>query len=222
MPPIIDEILSQTAERWTHCEGQSEATLLRLNVLRELASTLHATKSQFLATGKRGEAQSLKSWESKLEELRGCSPLDGNLLELLNGARKAKKRTRVLPDALFTAIEREKLERYDRQWEGSLAAEAVSLGWRFWSLGVWVQIALIEDWDKRLREQLWPHGIVLFTESAGSPLADSSDWHGRWIVALHPKFRTPAEISLDFARWSGTVVSRGNPEWKLLFSPRSR
>ncbi len=212
----IDNLLEESAEKWRICEGTQECDLLRLVVLRELLHGLHAEKSKLLSHGMRQDAASIRGIESRIEELRNCKPLDGDLRDLLSNEVKLKKRTRLLPDAIFSSLEREKLERYDRTWEAALTSEAVSQGWRIWALEAWVEISKVDEWNRRLVEQLWPHGVVLFVESAGSQ--NTSAWLGRWICVLHPKFRTPSEISLGFSNWAGTQSS---PSWKLLFSPKS-
>jgi hypothetical protein len=227
LPPGSETLLAESSERWRQREGARDATLLRLVILRDLVRALHAQKSRFLATGQKSQAQSLKDWEARIDELKGCSPLEGDLYELLSGTRRARKRTRLLPEALYSSIEREKLERYDRQWEAAIAAEGASLGWRFWSLSASVEIMSVEAWNRRLAEQIWPHGITLYVEGGNAPGAALAgapgqvpSWPGRWIVLLHNKFRAPAELGLDIAAWPGTAADPA-PQWKLLFSPKS-
>ena len=161
-------LLEQYAEKWRLCEGLPESDLLRLVVLRELLQSLHAEKSRLLSSGKRDESTSIRALETHIEELRNAKPLEGDLAALASGTAKFKKRSRLLPAAVFTAVDREKLERFDRKWEAAIAAEAISQGWRIWSLENWVEIPRVEEWNRKLVDQLWPHGIVLFVESAGS------------------------------------------------------
>jgi hypothetical protein len=143
-------------------------------------------------------------------------------MELLSTDKELKKRTRLLPEALFSSIPREKLERYDRQWEAAIAAEATHAGWKFWSLEAWVEIPLVEEWNKRLNESLWPHGIILFVENASGGEAPNNIWQGRWNVVIHPRFRQE-DLSLDFSRWPGAPEQPPvPPRWKLLFTPKSR
>lgn len=225
-------LVASHAERWRHCEGAAEATLLRLAILRDIIRALHAQKSTCLATGRRDLVQELKRWETRLHELRSQFKLEGqaDLVSLVEGSDPVRKRTRLLPEALFSSIEREKLERYDRQWELALAAEAAALGWRFWALEAWVEITLVEEWNNRLGEQLWPSGIVLFVESSPvqGPAVDAGGkesplWRGRWIAVVHPRFKSPSEIALNLAQWPGTPPEPPSPPaWKLLFSPRVR
>jgi hypothetical protein len=214
--PQIESLLEQSAEKWRTCEGTGERDLLRLVVLRELLHGLHAEKSRLLSQGMHDDATSIRAIEARIEELRNCKPLEGDLHELLSKEIKLRKRTRLLPDAIFGSLEREKLERYDRIWEAALASEAVAQGWRVWALEAWVEISKVDEWNRRLIEQLWPHGIVLYVESGGSQ--NQNAWLGRWVCILHPKFRTPSEISLGFSNWPGTQSS---PSWRLLFSPKS-
>lgn len=222
-----EALVERYTERWEHCSAAEDGrTLLRLSLLRELMRELHAERSRALATGNRGAIPDLRAWEERVRSLRQLYPLEGSLVQLLGQSVKPAKRTRLLPEALFSFIEREKLERYDRQWEGTLAAEACALGWRFWSLEATVEIAQIEAWDSALQSHLWPHGIVLYTESCGDNggfTANTVSWRGRWITVLHPNFRTPSDLNVDVTRWPGSVNS-GAPAhvWKLLFSPKRR
>ncbi|MGZ6310039.1 MAG: hypothetical protein ACXWOH_05375, partial [Bdellovibrionota bacterium] len=164
----VSDLIAPFEERWNQCEGLPEMTLLRLGILREVIKLLHSEKSRLLASGRRSEIQPVKDWESKIEQLRDQPALKGPLPELLASDKRAAKRTRLLPDHLFSFIPKERFERYDRIWESTLAAEACALGWRFFSLEAWVQIAAVEAFDRALTDQLWPHGLVLFTESAGT------------------------------------------------------
>jgi hypothetical protein len=225
----FQNIIGGHGERWRHTEGQPESTLLRLAVLRDIVRSLHAQKSRCLASGRRDLSQALRGWEQRLHELRNQAKLEGELTELVTGSTPIKKRTRLLPEALYAAIDREKLERYDRQWEAVLAAEAASLGWRFWALEAWVEITLVEDWNRALNEQLWPSGLVLFVESSGvqapAPATDQEFplWRGRWLLVVHPRFKSPEEIALNLSQWPGTPPEAPQPpHWKLLFSPKTR
>jgi hypothetical protein len=219
--------IGSQSERWRHCEGQPESTLLRLAILREITRLLHSQKSRCLAAGRRDLVTSLRNWESRLQELRNQPRLEGDLATLVSGHSELRKRTRLLPEALYGAIEREKLERYDRQWEAALAAEACSLGWCFWRLESWVEITLVEEWNQRLNEQLWPSGVVLYVESSGAPGGDRGRdfplWHGRWLMVVNPRFKSPSEIASNLAQWPGSPSDPPAPaHWKLLFSPKVR
>lgn len=238
----LQNVIESQEEKWRHCEGQAECTLLRLAILREIMREIHAQKSRSLAKGQRDLSKNLRSWEARLTELRSQPKLEGPLTELVTGKSELRKRTRLLPEALYNAIPREKLERYDRQWEATLAAEACTLGWRFWSLEAWVEITLAEEWHQRLNDQVWPSALVLYTESAESTppvgrgtarppsTALSSDmavWHGRWILIADPRFKSPAEMSTvaasNLAQWPGSPPDPPSPaQWKLLFSPKMR
>jgi hypothetical protein len=211
-PPVTTELIPEhlagSAEAWRLCDGSTGASLLRLAILRELLRSLHAEKSRCLATGKKTEAQQFRQWETRIENLRQGVDLKGELADLLRDGPIPKKRTRLIPQALLSVLTRERLERYDRKWEAEIAAEACSLGWRFWTLKAWVSIPLAEDWNRRLSERLWPNGVVLFIEAidhpAPGPPADTgpseSLWQGQWTILLQPSF-TPQDLSLDFDRW---------------------
>lgn len=216
----IEARLLEAASRWKFCEGLPESDLLRLAVLRDLVHGLHAEKSRFLAHGQRESASSIRTIEDRIEDMRNCKPLSGDLETLLSGtALGLKKRTRILPDSVFASLDREKFERYDRQWEAALASEGISIGWKIWALEACIDVPQIDAWHKTLTEQLWPHGIVLFVESArDNAISSTSAWLARWIMTLHSKFQDPSDMGLDFSKWPGTSST---PSWRLLFSPKS-
>ncbi len=208
----VTEIIARASSNWDRCGTSEERTLLRLACLRDTIHDLHAERSRLLARGQKPEVQVLKTWETKIEELRGKSPLDGNLSDLLNGSQKAKNRTRLLPDSLFSLIQKEKLERHDRRWESAMAAEACVLGWRFWSIEAQVEIPLVEEWSQRLAEQVWPNGLILFVESNGNP---AELWPGKWILLLDSRFQKPEDLNF-------IPPTTPPPHCKLLFSPKRR
>ncbi|MGK5081733.1 hypothetical protein WDW37_00385 [Bdellovibrionota bacterium FG-1] len=222
----FQNVIERYNERWRHAEGLPEGTLLRLAILREICRLLHAEKSRYLAVGRKDATQSLRKWENRLYDLRCAFKLEDTLLNLIFSTEPVRKRTRLLPEALFSFIERAKLERFDRHWENAIAAEAVAQGWSFWALETWVEITLAEEWDKKLGEQLWPSGLVLFAESSPlSPSGGATDslWKGRWITVIHPHFKTPTEIALNLEQWPGTPSEPPSPPiWKFLFSGRMR
>ncbi len=216
----VTETILQSAERWKNTTGTEESTLLRLVILRDLARKLHSERSQRLASGKKDLLSVLKSWEIKAEELRKCSPLEGDLQDLLEGKTILQKRTRLLPDTFFTHLEREKIERYDRQWEYAIAAEACIIRWRFWALEAWIQISEIEAWNHKLEDILWPNGVTLFTENTSQSIQGEL-WQGRWVLVLHSKYRSPEDLSLGLSRWAGSPEKPPSPiKWKMLFSPK--
>ncbi|MCM2277555.1 MAG: hypothetical protein NDJ89_05715 [Oligoflexia bacterium] len=226
---MIHPLLERSTDLWKQIgeSGGPSAFLLKLAVLRDIHRAIHARKSGCLAKGQRDEARRLGEWETRVQELRLSASLDGDLTELIERpASSARKRTRVLPDALFSFIPKEKLERYDRIWENALAAQACSLGWRFWILDAWVQIPLIERWNQTLTEQLWPHGIVLFTENAGflesrTDNPDDALWRGQWYVILDPRFTDPNELSRGIAEWPGGTITAPTPaHWRAVFTPK--
>jgi hypothetical protein len=225
-PAAAQDALVRAESRWHDCTGP-DAPLLKLATLRELVRGLHIERSRCLATGRKEETLAIKFWESRAEELRNSSSLDGGLKELLAGAPPARKRTRLLPEALLASLDKSRFERYDRQWEAALAAEACTLGWRFWALDAWVEVSQAEEWNARLQELSWPYAVVLFAEPApGSERATDSDaplWRGRWTLVVHPRFNSASELSLDLPRWPGSPPSAPQPpQWKLLFSPKGR
>ncbi len=182
-------------------------------------------------TGRKDILSNLRTWEDRLRELRSQPKLEGDLLELVTGDSELRKRTRLLPEALYTVIDREKLERYDRQWEAAIAAEACNMGWSLWRLQAWVEITLVEEWNQRLNDQLWPSAVVLFVESSGEAAGTAKSthspeflaWHGRWYLVVDPRFKSPKEIATNLAQWPGSPSEPPGPaQWKFLFSPKSR
>jgi hypothetical protein len=214
------EVIARFTARWNDSESVEESTLLRLAILRDLMREFHAQRSVLLASGKRAEAQGFREWEARAEAFRSAASLEGPLEELLHSGQPARKRTRLLPEALFSILEKDKFERYDRQWESTIAAEAASLGWRFWHLNAWVQISAVETWHRALSEKLNPHGIVLFAESAADTAgSDPNLWHGQWLVVLKPRYLTP---DFHVRALPGSSETPAPPQWKLVFSPKKR
>lgn len=224
--PTFEEMIYHKKERWAECEGTPEATLLRLALLREISTELHPEKSRCLAMGLKTEAREIKEWESKIETLRSNPSLSNDLAALIQNQESPKKKTRLLPESFLRIIGRDKLTRYDRQWEAALAAEACHLRWLFWRLNMWVEIQNIEGWSRMLGDRLWPHGLILFSESTESwppqkptnqPI-DESLWHGQWILVIHPRFKHPGELPLNLAQWPGAPSKPpAAPTWKVLY-----
>ncbi len=222
--PSIDHLIHSGMDQWADCEGLKEMTLLRLAILRELVLQLHLKKSQCLANGKKLEVQSIKEWEVRLERVRHLPLLSGPLMHLVKQSETIPQKNRLIPEALFSTLNREQLLRYDHKWEVSIAAEAARLGWHFWSLDTWVELLKIDEWAARLSQTLWPHAVVLMKEDTHpqrklEPM-DTSDplWHGTWTVLMHPNFRHPNELSLNLETWDGIAVNAPTRTiWKLLY-----
>jgi hypothetical protein len=216
----LEDLVAQRSERWNDYQGMEESNLLRLAILRDLSRDLHLEKSKCLAQGNRDQAKEIKVWEDKLELLRTAGKLDGALMEVFSTADRLKKRTRLLPQQLFSYVEKEKFERYDRLWENEIAAEAASLGWNFWTLDTWVQIEKVEDWNTALSDGMLPHGVILFCEAvqdAAAVAGFQDHWKGRWLIVMKPDFKEPS-ISLEHL--PGVSQKPTPPHWKLLFSSK--
>ncbi len=218
------ELVEGSIERWKVCGNLEETTLLRLSILRDLMRKMHAEKSRCMAYGRHTLVQDFNLWEKKIEWLRSAADLSMGLEDAIERADTVRKRTRLIPEALFTFIPREKLERYDRSWEAAIAAEASSLGWCFWQLTAWVRIEAVETWQEQLVDRLIPHGVILFAESSerepdpkGFSPADS--WLGSWHVVLKPQYRTP---DFRISQIEGTSPGAKEPEWRILYSPKKR
>ncbi len=221
----VETLFERAALRWDDYEGLEESTLLRLAILRDLMREIHAERSRCLAEGKKADAQAFRDREKAIEDLRKVSPLSGKLPDCLARSSQAKARTRLLPEALFGFLAREKLERYDRAWEATLAAEAAALGWCFWALEAWVDIQQVEKWQEALTGQLIPHGVILFAENSETQAPSDVEsggpvlWHGRWYIVLKSQFRTP---HFNVERLPGVSKDPELPQWRMLFSPKRR
>lgn len=223
-----EEFLARSAHLWSQSEGTETCHLLRLAVLRDLHRALHAQKSRCLAKGRKGDAKLLGDWESRVDELRSAASFESDMFGLLRSREPVKKRTRLLPDGLYAAIPREKLDRYDRLWEQTLAAEGIAQGWRLWKLSTWIVVNQSESWNQMLTDHLWPIGIPLWVDSLGfaesrSGNKDDAIWHGEWVVLAHPRVENATEFSLDLTRWPGSTLEAPEaPRWRLAFSPKKR
>jgi hypothetical protein len=217
----IEQMVEFAAERWRVAGGKPDSDLLRLAVTRDLMHSLHAEKSRFLSKGQRDEASKMKAYEKKIDEIRSSAPLSAELRDILSGSAPLKKRTRLLPEALFGVLSREKFERYDRQWEAALASEANQIGWDFYGLDAKLEIQKIDEWNNRLKEHIWPNGIVLFVESVSLESEKGTQpatWQGRWIIVIKSQLNSNL-LSTDLSNWPGT---QGPVTWKLLFSSKNR
>lgn len=218
---ILAPVLQNLQEHWTQCADLPEESLLRLSLLRDAMRRLHSEKSSCLARGDRTQVAQIKEWEDKVYRLREAPRLHGELMAQLEGDLPAGRRSQILPEALFHQIPREKLERYDRQWEHLLAAEACALGWRFWALSGKVAIDRTSESDLALQAALWPNAVVLFSEP-GSELNGGIDgelWHGRWLMVVEPHFKSAQDLHINLAGIPGGEAKSW--QWKLLFSPRT-
>ena len=199
---ITEILIQETFSNWNDCNELSGKRVLQLSLLRQLIRKLHSEKSRYLARGLRKEAQDLKEWELKIQNLRERPSLNEDLATLLQSSaplNKAKQQR--LPEALFQRIDSEKLNRYDREWEKAIASEAIHLGWNFWSFTLWVKVDLIEEWEKKLSSVLWPHGVILFAENYGQKTSFHVDelnsttlWQGQWTLVMDSRFQHPSEI----------------------------
>ncbi len=214
-------------EKWAQCESLPEESLLRLCLLREITRQLHTAKSQLIGTGKKESADQIRALEQRIHKLREAARLAGPLAGLLDQTEHPPgKRPKLLPTALLNHIPRDRFERYDRQWEMLIAAEAVHLGWSFWALSAAVEIEHLEAFDGGLRERMWPNGLVLFseTDAAESPPASGgiqgTRWSGRWIILLHPRIRNSADLRIEWSTLPG--IEESKMKWRLLFSSKGK
>lgn len=225
--PLPRELLDPYEQRWTHpYESKVECELHRLSALRDLSRAIHARRSAMLAQGEQSQARAYRNWEAQINRLRDLSSLNVPFSEVLFMQPDPKKpKFHFIPEGLAAAITREKFERYDREWEKALAAQACVAGWRFWAIEVWVEISKAEEFHLGLVQTIDPHGIVLFSESsstADAPMgvrpSAPDRWHGRWILAVQPRFETP-EFRINSL--PGVTLNEGHPQWKHLFSSKT-
>lgn len=220
-PAIVRHILQELQEHWGQCADLPEEGLLRLSLLRNAMRRMHAEKSSHLARGERNQVALIKEWEDKVHRLRESPSLHGDLMEQLHGTIAAGRRSRILPEGLYHQISRDRLERYDRQWERLISAEACAMGWRFWSLSGKVAIDSTSESDHALQEGLWPNAVLLFSEPASTTNGgiDGEHWHGRWLMVVQPRFKSANDLHLNLSGIPGGVDRSW--QWKLLYSPRS-
>lgn len=221
-PLSVEQLLEQAELLWKDFDDLEEKTLLRLGVLRDLLDSLHAKKSEALARGKRDEATEIAKLEARIDLFRNASKFGMSLKELLDSPETPKKRTRLIPEGLYHFIPREKLERFDRSWETTLAAEAAQLGWNFWSLDIAVDVTLLADFQSGLGSALKPNGLILFSEGREDGIepeqtGETAIWRGRWYILLKPKFKTP-DFRVDSL--PGASPKAEATLWRLLFTSR--
>lgn len=239
-----EALLAEYSDRWNQCEGPPGGGVLRLAVLRDLSRELHAEKSRCLAEGRRKGVDDLRPLEARIDELRNAASLEsaGTLESLVASGQPIRKRTRLIPVGLFAAIPRDRLERFDRLWEGAIAAEACARGWSFWILQAWVEIALAEDFHRALGELLWPRGVILFAESAAagptgqavsarSPMSAAQEnrscdlasplWAGLWTMVFSPDVGSPEDLRLRLSALPGGSEVPAPASWKLVFTPKA-
>jgi len=215
----LQKLLDAAELHWKKTEDSADAGILRLSILRDLSYEIHAEKSRVLSSGTSREALILKNLENKIEAFKlghsSNSILTANLKQLLEAqlpAQAAVSAPFVFPEKLEQVLPREKIDRYDRQWEHAIVEEALYLKWNFWSLKSQVPLAQIEEANHLLRTQLWPQGIVLFAESIGF-LPTPPQWSGQWTLVCQNEFVPDQScVALIEQYFSAT-------EWKLLFSP---
>ena len=133
----IEELIQAVQFRWDECAESPHQTLLRLDLLRGMVRRLHADKSQYLAKGQRDKAHEFKEYELQINSLKQSHSLDEDLSLLLKSSSSRKRKTRHLPEALFHIFDRQKFDRYDREWERAITSEALYEGWNLWKLEVW-------------------------------------------------------------------------------------
>jgi hypothetical protein len=229
-PAGTSEAFAKARLGWNACAGLAGAGVLRLDILRALLRAVHSERSRSAAAGKKEPLGDLRACEDRLELLRARGQLGGELdfdtLFRSSLDAPATEQRDAGMDRLFAAIERQKLERYDRKWEWAIAREAFALGWEFWLILAWVKTSLAEDWNSRLASAFWPRGVLLLVESGEAPRPAPQEpglWKGRWIATMEPGFNGWEKLRDTAAGWPGTPGSA--PEsfsWSRLFPSPAR
>lgn len=183
-------------KRWKKTDGLPSAKLLRAAVLRDLVRQLHTQKSRSLAEGRKEEVIPIHRIEQSIESIyRAGAGGKKNLKALLDEypAEEASPEAPLsLPSALTSKISASALERYDRKWEKRIAASAVELGWKFWSLECWVTIRGVEIFNQALADRVWPRIIDFETigkiarEADAHFVVDMAHIAGLVAAGLHP------------------------------------
>jgi hypothetical protein len=226
LSPHVETVLSSCAPLWNQTRGLPEQRILRLAILRDLIRSMHAERSRLLALSQPDRADALRMVEPSTEALKFHPLAEASLPELVASRpeRLAKPSRSPIPPELEAAAGGEgKFNRYDRQWEAEIAGEACRIGWGFWTMEAWIDIAKAENFHQALNQGLWPRGIVLFVESC-SDTSDSPEdaahsrsiWKGRWLIAHAPEQAPPGRSLGDLP---GAVRPPRAADWRLLFAP---
>lgn len=182
--------------RWAQVARAADPTLLRLALLRELASDLHARKSTLPSD--HASAPQLARLEPLVQIGWRASQLGfdvGSWSELERGLRQTLAKSPeaiegpTFPDLpLVAEFGRERLVRADRRWELRLAQEAGHRGWWLWSNQAEVPLAEVSLLHERLQQRYWPRAILLFAESS-RPFLSGAIWPGQWWFVAEPTWR---------------------------------
>lgn len=236
--PFTIKIMEEQDHAWTECEGKAEENLLRLSLLRELSFRLHAEQSRLLAAGKKDDARTLKNDENHIDQLR-----------LQNGQEISSQMKKVFPKEFLKLIPPEKLVRQDRHWECAMAAEALQIGWNFWTLTTTIRVYDLEPWHHAFQNGLWPHGVVLWAENAEeapiknskmnskansktktkkaplpSPLTETirePTWRGNWTLIIRPEIKKADQLKIPFEKLPGAVPDAPF-EWALEYKQKTK
>jgi hypothetical protein len=224
---VLDEVVADLQAKWQEAGHRSACRLLRLEVLRELASRNHAALSRELALGTADASPELSQLDAYLEVVadQKATPEQLSLLESdlsrwiergLRPGTHASVKTPVepskLPKELLQEIPQDRFERRDRRFERAIALEACRQNWHFWALEITLPIRKVETWNRDLIQKLWPLGVILFVEATlpstpETPQGELS-WRGRWHLVLCPSVSQPIhEIP----------VSGPGIDWTLLY-----
>lgn len=215
---IPESLISDTSRKWVQCDSLKSSEVLKLGLLRDLKRSIHAEQSKYLSLGKRQEAVSLKNLENHLDELREAENLNSPLAYLLSGQATITTHPRSIPASFSKVIPPEKLNRYDRVWEKALVSWGLELGWSFWTLKAFVQVALAENWERSLAQKLWPNGISLYVEALHHPKTKNKGiWYGAWKIMAHPKIQTFDDLGIKFETLPGVHLLISEPEWQKDF-----
>jgi hypothetical protein len=197
-PEPIESLLQRLEAHWDSSAQLPARKLLRIELIRDLARSLHTLHSELLATGDECEAREINDREKFLSERFMELGLESPTLPLRqvyarSSAGLCNRNVPVTPPTQGP-IPAEKLSRPDRRWEAAMVNEACAQGWNAWTLDCWIDISEVESWGKAFTKQLWPKGIILFVESTAF---EASLWKGKWYLLLDQTILEPQKLKFD-------------------------
>lgn len=179
---LLSKVLDKNeAQSWVNrlklCEAELGFSILQLVLWRECFQKVHTRHSYFLT---RAVSQEID------DQIKASLQLQKMLVTWRDQLTVSYPKE--LPASFFEMVPSEKIISFDRVWEFSIAQVAVNEQWKFHWIDSTLPIVDVERWDRRLKNRLWPHGVVLFSESAGSSDIPNRFWKGRWLLVLSPKW----------------------------------
>ena len=190
----LQALVAEFETRWADAGQAKHSLLLRLTLLRELARKLHAGRSSVLAQSG-AEAREIMAplhlLEQKAEALRATDALTGSLSECLDRANPNSPPAPLATPRMGQRLGRGKLDRPDRTWERAIAIEAEAQDFTLEGIEALVPMRQVEAWSNALERELWPVGVVLFTETSPTT-SQANGWRGCWWTCFAPETNAAA------------------------------